>query len=156
MALEIRPPRKLASDQPSPQQGIYYVVFHPSGWQLMARKFGQDDETDHATWWEERLASWLAAEWAGKLGVRSDQLAAVLRDHHYSFPRGRVSRAANFLVLHGADLKHFMKVTKRSIESEFGVRGQCRWLFDDHEQCQKEDQEAVCRLLGIHPLWGAV
>lgn len=140
-----------------PKEGIYYVTPTPNGWELLAKPFARGEELDHGTWWEETVAAKVAAAWVKTLSVHAKRLAAEIGLHPYAFPRGRVSRAGDsFLVVHGADLKPAMKVSKRKIEECFGIVGKCDWLFDEHEQCQLVDQETVCGVLGIRPTWSAV
>ena len=140
-----------------PKEGIYYVCFTPMGWQFRARCFEPGEDLDHPTWWEQEVARDLAGCWWKPLRVPVRTMSPLLANHPYAFPRGRVSRTLDtFLVLHGADLKPSMKVSKRMIEQSFGIAGRCEWLFDEHEQCQQPDQEAVCRLLKIEPKWSAV
>lgn len=141
----------------SPREGIYYVGFTPFGWEPATKCFEPGEDIDHATWWDEELASSLAHSWQKTLGVRPRKMTPRFCGFPYAFPRGRVTRTAGgFLVHHGADLHRSMKVPKRLIEMRFGISGKCGWLFDEHEQCQKGDQEAVCGLLGIEPWWSAV
>lgn len=134
-----------------PSEGIYYVVLLPEeGWTLLTHRFDVGGDNDHSTWWETTLAGVVAAKWAAVLGRSPQVLRREIVLHPYGFPRGRVSLAygeETFLVLHGADLKRSMCVTKRMIEDAFGIVRACSWEFDEHEQCQDEDQNVVLRCL---------
>jgi len=143
--------------------GCYYVVRLPLGWRVIA--FREDEfpgEPGHVELWmqENGLAEWLARQWAASLGKNPGRLAAELSGCWYGFPRGRVTQSSSqYRVHHGADLTRKMNVSRLALETLFGIqsRATCKtkWIFDEHERCQREDVESIRSLLRIPETWNA-
>lgn len=148
----------------SPTTGCYFVVRLPVGWQAIA--FREDEfpgEPGHVELWTQEygLAEWLARQWAAPLGKKPRLLAAELSECWYGFPRGRVTKSGSqFQVRQGADLTRKMNVTRPALEALFGIQPRTtrktRWIFDEHERCQRGDVESIRSLLRISETWKAV
>ena len=147
----------------SPTTGCYYVVRLPLGWQAIA--FREDEfpgEPGHVKLWmqEYGLSDWLARQWATPLGKSPGRLVAELSECWYGFPRGRVTQSGSqYQVRHGADLTRKMNVTRPALEALFGIQPcatrKSKWIFDEHERCQREDVESIRSLLRISETWNA-
>jgi len=143
--------------------GCYYVARLPLGWWVIA--FREDEfpgEPGHVELWmqENGLAEWLTRQWAVSLGKNPGRLAAELSECWYGFPRGRITQSGSkYRVHHGADLKRKMNVTRPALEALFGIQPRAtrktKWIFDEHERCQREDVESIRRLLRISETWNA-
>jgi hypothetical protein len=139
----------------TPTEGVYYVIRRPEGWELFSYRFDEFPETDHSEAWETFVAPVLAHVWQDKIRKPARYIENALILASYAFPRGRVSQTTpgKFVVLHGEDQD---KVSPKRIEQAFSISGRAKWEFDIHEQCQKEDRDAVRQLLGIKENWRAV
>lgn len=152
-----------ASSRPA-TTGCYYVVRLPLGWLAIA--FREDEfpgEPGHVELWarEYGLAEWLARQWAAPLGTNPERLVTELSECWYGFPRGRVTQnGSRYQVRHGADLTRKMKVTRLALEALFGIQPRptrkTRWIFNEHERCQRGDAESIRSLLCISETWNAV
>jgi len=140
-----------------PSEGIYYITRGPDGWLLTVRCFTANEDFSHGDFWEEELARRVAVQWAKRLRCAAVDLVSRLRLLTYAFPRGRVTKVdGKFLIRHGKNLLPFMRVSRKEIERAFGISGRCQWELDEHEQCLKEDKEAIRDWLGIEEDWPAV
>jgi hypothetical protein len=138
-------------------EGIYYVVRYRTKWELVFDHFSGETDRNHYDWWQEAVTGMVAARWTKALHRSQASIKQDISLLSYAFPRGRVSNAGDtFLVLHGSNLTAKMKMPKTKIESAFGIQGHCRWLFDEHEQCQEDDKEQMRQVLGITEDWKAV
>lgn len=143
--------------KPAPGEGIYYVVRFPAGWKAVFYRFEDDSDYNHYEWWEQSISAMIAAKWAKALGKSREAIRRDIELLTYAFPRGRISKVGKrFLVLHGADLTPSMRMSKKLIEDAFGISGRCSWRFDEHEQCQVDDKEAIRQYFGIHEYWNGV
>jgi hypothetical protein len=138
--------------------GIYYAVRTPRAWKLLTYSFASpEDDANHMEWWEHAVAASVVKAWIKRAGPKRKQLLEDIKLLSYAFPRGRLSKVGDdYLFLHGADLTKQMGVTKVQIEAAFGVVKRCRWEFDEHEQCQQDDQFELLRHLCIKETWNAV
>lgn len=151
-------------DKP-PSEGLYYVVRFPNAWRLMARRLDLElamgfsrDEMNHSRFWRIwGLLSLITGQWYKQLRVDRLDLSKRLRFLLYAFPRGRVTKVGEtYVIYHGNDLRPFMCITKQQIEERFSIVKQCRWEFDEHEQCLIADKEEMRSLLKIKEDWPAV
>lgn len=133
------------------------MIRHPMGWQLVYRRCSNEATIGHPGLWEHELAQLIAQQWSKPLGKRAKALDSELVLLTYAFPRGRVTKVgAKHVVYHGKDLQSFMGITRRQIETAFGIVGRCRWEFDEHERCQMPDKEEMRSLLKLREDWPAV
>ncbi len=138
----------------NPSEGIFYVVRLPNAWEPMTLRFEGGADVGHPDFWRHKLVPLLARAWSPLLGLSARELESNLSLCEYGFPRGRVVRQGNtFRVFHGNDLRKFMNITRVSIEGQFGIIGAARWQEDEHEQCLKEDKQAVQALLRLREDW---
>jgi hypothetical protein len=139
-------------------EGVYYVVRLPAKWSLLAYRYRDKPPLDHTEFWEAEVAIHLAGAWGAVLGKSTAAVLRRIRLHTYAFPRGRVCQpeSGRYVVLHGCDLTSKMKISKRTIENSFGIVSRCSWEEDEHEHCQRMDNEAVRFFLGIKETWKTV
>ncbi len=142
----------------TPSDGIFYVIRYPKGWTLFAYRYDEYPDTiDHSELWTEYCAPILAHNWAAPLKRPVRALEKAIAQHTYGFPRGRVSRnhRSKFTVHFGND---FLKlgISKNTVERAFTLNGVCKWERDEHEQCQKDDREALRSLFKLKETWPAV
>jgi len=125
----------------------------------MACRLDEEGEMSHSSYWRHwGVAALVANEWRPKLQTSSQNLTEDdLELLMYAFPRGRVAKVgAKYVIYHGNDLQPFMRITKRQIETAFGIVGCCRWEFDDHERCQLSAKGEMRHLLKLKEDWPAV
>jgi hypothetical protein len=112
---------------------------------------------DHTKFWDRHVARGLAGNWAVKVAHPFYRLWKLLKEHPYGFPRGRVVDCdGKHMVFHGADIPKGLRVTRRQIESIFGIEGNAKWIKDDHEHCLMADKVAVREVLALEVDWCAV
>jgi hypothetical protein len=151
-----------------PTEGIYFVVRLPAGWRLLTYRFDQGPDEGHAEYWERDVVPMLIEAWWPKLSAAASAagrpiserwLKSELEMHYDGFPRGRVTLSDEgkpYYVLHGANLEDGMKVTRRAIETAFGVTGKVTWVFDEHEQCGDISAEGLRSVLQLKDTWKSV
>ena len=140
-------------------EGIFYIIALFGKCAIMPERFDQQTEFGHTDFWEQSVVDYLVTQWHSKVintfptpaDLRSALLPLV-----YAFPRGRVVRQGDqFTVYHGNNLKPFMKMSRRSIEGDFGIQGRATWVFDEHEQCIPADRDQIRDVLGLKQTWPA-
>ena len=141
------------------REGIFYIIALFGGWSIMPVRFDQQTEFGHTDFWEQLVVDYLVTQWHSK-GINTfpspADLRAALLPLVYAFPRGRVVRQGDqFTVYHGNNLKPFMKMSRKSIEGDFGIQGRATWVFDEHEQCAAHDRDQIREVLGLKQIWPA-
>lgn len=136
-----------------PSEGAFYVVRYPTGWRLFGIR--EDDfggSVDHSEIWDMVSAD-LADKYSKKLKISAGELLNRLQNHPYGFPRGRVTIFERQQKILWGGEKQVSSVAP-AIQRLFSVR-RADWETDEHEQCQKEDKDAVRRILKIRENWPA-
>jgi hypothetical protein len=167
-------------------EGIFYILKKADGtWVLFPYRYDrQDRNRDHVDVWPyaarvvansyanvaeavssdevKQLAARMLAARKGNVATtgKVEAIYRQIKDSPYAFPRGRVTlvdpglKTEKYVVRHGSDIG--TKISKLEIENAFSINGKCRWSYDEHERCIREDQMHVCGVLGIKPDWSAV
>lgn len=146
--------QKVRQENLEPSGGAYYFVRYPLGWDIYAVRDAEWGHMDHPDLWAELVVPQLAGAWSKALKMPAKGLEKALRLHSYGFPRGRVTgHGHRWLVLHGGDAK---TISKPRLERAFQITGMATWERDMHEQCQKDDRDALRRILKLKDNWPAV
>jgi hypothetical protein len=145
-----------------PCVGPWYWVYLRPRWRLFAAPVRAEQETiGHPEFWRQIVVGFLAPHY----GVTNPRKIEMLAQLCYSMPRGRCAmpmrrpgHPPSWAVYHGGEFPAGSdpENLKRTLLRRFGLtteakRGGVRFVLDEHEIMQDDDQRRLQRIIGPVP-----
>lgn len=142
--------------------GPFFCVYLRPLWRMFAEPAGAEEQAlGHPKFWRKLCKDVVAPHY----GIRDAKTIRILSDLCYAMPRGRCSRpltrrgqsTQGWVAYHGGDfpLAKDIKDGSDAIYSAFGLGpDQVRFVCDDHERMQFDDQWRIQELIGPVPYDG--
>ena len=137
--------------------GPFYFIYLRPKWKLFAKPADNDAEFfGHPKFWRGLCKDVIAPHY----GIQDERMVKTLSELCYAMPRGRCSQPLSrrgklmdsWTIYHGGDVTGGFQKNSAAIIRSFGLkRGQVRFVLDEHETMQADDQQRIQKIIGPVP-----